>query len=141
MPVSRAERNGEKAARVLVVEDYDPNVLVATAFLEDIGYQYDVAKSGNEAVDRVKEMHYPIILMDVQMPGMSGLEATKIIRTYERMMDRPPAHIIGVTAYALAGDRELCLNAGMDDYLSKPFNPATLKSKMAEAIKEKVLTG
>ncbi len=118
-------------SKVLIVEDYAPNVLVVSAFLDDLGYAYDVAKSGNEAVEKTRETQYPIILMDVQMPGMSGLEATKIIRSCERQMARRPAHIIGVTAYALAGDRELCLEAGMDDYLSKPFNPATLQNKMA----------
>lgn len=128
------DKDPANKSKVLIVEDYAPNVLVATAFLDDMGYPYDVARNGQDAVEKIRETHYPIILMDVQMPGMSGFEATRIIRAQERLMGRDPALIIGVTAYALVGDRELCLAAGMDDYLSKPFSPAMLKRKLVAGV-------
>jgi len=70
--------------------------------------------------------------MDVQMPGMNGLETTQAIRTYEKLLGKEHLHIIGVTAHAMPGDRERCLDAGMDDYISKPFGPNELKKKLAE---------
>jgi CheY-like chemotaxis protein len=117
--------------RVLLVEDYPANVLVASLFLEQFGYAYDVASNGQEAVDKVKAGgSYVAILMDVQMHGMNGLEATEIIRGLEKNSSVRPAWIIGMTAHALAGDRERCLNVGMNDYISKPFNPDELLEKL-----------
>jgi PAS domain S-box-containing protein len=118
--------------RVLVVEDCAANVLVAGAFLEEFGYAYDLANDGLEAVEKVKREHYLAVLMDVQMHVMNGLEATQRIREYERHCRKAGVHIIGMTAYAMAGDREHCLAAGMNDYISKPFNPNELKNKLAQ---------
>ena len=124
---------------VLLVEDYAPNVLVATTFLEQFGYRVDVANNGMEAVEMTRASQYVAVLMDVQMHGMNGLEATQIIRAYEMQQNTPRLAIIGMTAHALAGDRERCLGAGMDEYIAKPFNPDELEQLLSRMVtKEKV---
>lgn len=119
--------------RVLLVEDYEASVLVTTTFLDIFGYAYDLAKDGHEAYAKAKEGDYVAILMDVQMCGLNGFETTQHIRRYEQENGKPPVRIIGITAHSLAGDRERCISAGMDDYMSKPFNPDTLSQKLALA--------
>jgi PAS domain S-box-containing protein len=115
---------------VLLVEDYEPNILVATTFLEDFGYNVDIARNGLEAFESVKRTRYVAVLMDVQMHGMNGLDATRLIRQWEETEDKPRVRIIGMTAHALAGDRERCLSVGMDDYVAKPFRPEELRRKI-----------
>ncbi len=115
---------------VLLVEDHSPNVLVATTFIEQFGYKWELATTGIEAVEMAREKNYGVILMDIQMPIMSGLEATNQIRINEMKKLGVRTPIIGMTAHALAGDRERCLQAGMDDYISKPFDPQNLKAKI-----------
>ncbi len=115
---------------VLLVEDYEPNILVATTFLEDFGYYVDIANNGLEAFEAVQKRAYVAVLMDVQMHGMNGLDATRRIREWEAAEGRPPMRIIGMTAHALAGDRERCLAVGMDDYIPKPFRPEELRRKI-----------
>lgn len=117
--------------RILLVEDHPTNVLVARTFIEEFGYQIDVAGDGLQALALASENPYAAILMDVQMPGMDGFEATARIREHEKQHGRTPKPIIGMTAHALIGDRERCLNAGMDDYITKPFNPDELEEKLA----------
>ena len=116
--------------RVLVVEDYEPNVMVLSLMLEELGYDTVAAMSGREALDLIGEAPpFHAILMDVQMHGMDGLDTTRHIRAVEK--SGGPRHtIIGVTAHALAGDRERCLAAGMDDYISKPVLPGILAQKL-----------
>ncbi len=120
-------------ARVLLVEDYPANILVATTFLEQFGYSYDLAKDGMEALKKAQSGNYIAILMDVQMYGMNGFEATRKIREYEKQNGKPHILIIGMTAHAMAGDRERCLACGMDDYVSKPFDHEELRSKLESA--------
>ena len=115
---------------LLLVEDYEPNILVATIYLDNMGYQYDVARSGIEAVEKARSNNYAVIIMDVQMPGMNGFEATQMIREFEAQRGSSKTPIIGMTAHALAGDRERCLAAGMDDYIPKPVNQDELQSKL-----------
>ncbi|PZP85822.1 MAG: hybrid sensor histidine kinase/response regulator [Azospirillum brasilense] len=123
--------------RLLLVEDHPPNVLVARTYLEDFGYAVDHAASGQQAIDMAAQgARYIAILMDVQMPGMSGFEATAKIREAEKARGAPPTPIIGMTAHALLGDRERCLNAGMDDYVPKPFNPDELQQKLDALVRE-----
>lgn len=110
-------------ATILLVEDHPTNVLVARTFLEEFGYDVDVATNGQQAIDKATQADYLLILMDVQMQGMNGLDATTHIRNHEQQLGRKPTPIIGMTAHALAGDKERCLAAGMDDYIAKPFNP------------------
>ena len=106
--------------RVLLVEDNPANQKLATYILKDRGHNIEIAGDGEEAVYLTAKNRYDVILMDVQMPGMNGLEATTAIRKREGPESRVP--IIAMTAHALKDDRERCLAAGMDGYLSKPVN-------------------
>ena len=106
--------------RILLVEDNPANQKLATYILQDRGHIVEIAGDGQEAVYLTQENRYDVILMDVQMPGMNGLEATAAIRRREDGGKRVP--IIAMTAHAMRGDRDRCLAAGMDGYLSKPVN-------------------
>ncbi len=108
--------------KILLAEDDQINQFVATAILQRLGYHVDVAVNGNEASEMWKKNGYDLILMDVQMPGTDGMEATRIIR---QAAGQQPV-IIALTANALQGDREECLAVGMNDYISKPFDPQEL---------------
>lgn len=119
--------------RVLVAEDNHSNQLVATYMLEHLGYQADVVSNGAEAIEALKREKYDIILMDCQMPEMDGFEVTRVIRASEADSQRHIS-IIAMTAFALKGDREKCLETGMDDYISKPVTIEVLKSKIEAAL-------
>jgi CheY-like chemotaxis protein len=119
---------------ILLVEDYQPNVLVASTLLEMSGYTCEIAGDGEEAVEKFAGGSYHAILMDVQMPNMNGFQATQAIRHLESQKSLPRVPVIGMTAHALDGDRERCLAAGMDDYISKPFAPADLQKKLAQLV-------
>jgi CheY-like chemotaxis protein len=112
-------------ARILVAEDNPVNQQLARAMLLRLGYQTDVAGNGQEAVESVMQVPYDLVLMDCQMPVMDGFEATKLIR--EREGTSRHTHIVAVTANAMEGDRDRCLEAGMDDYLAKPFRAGDLR--------------
>jgi CheY-like chemotaxis protein/nitrogen-specific signal transduction histidine kinase len=120
---------------ILLVEDYEPNILVATNLLENFGYRYEIAHNGQEALDKFSPDQYSVILMDVQMPFMDGLQTTTRIRTTEKAQNTPRVPIIAMTAHALKGDRERCLQAGMDDYITKPFNPHQLQAVLLKHVK------
>ncbi len=128
------KRPSDGGTRILLVEDHEPNILVAGTFLENIGFSYDVARSGAQAVEMVKKGIYDLVLMDVQMPGMNGLEAASLIRANEKRESKLPVPIIGVTAHAMAGDRERCIGAGMDDYIAKPFKGIELQDKIVRLL-------
>ncbi len=98
-------------------------------FAETINIAYHLANNGREAVQLVREHDYDFIFMDIQLPIMDGFEATRLIRSQE-IPDKQRTCIIGTTAYAMQGDREKCLNAGMDDYMSKPIELNDLKRLM-----------
>ena len=123
-----------KKPRVLLVDDYPPNVLVVATYLEKFGYDYDIADNGIDAISLAKQNRYVACLMDVQMHDMDGIEATMAIRDFESQERKPHLPIIGVTAHALSGDRERCLDAGMDEYVAKPFNPSDLENRLAALI-------
>lgn len=118
-------------ARLLLVEDNIVNQKVVLAVLRKKGYRIDVANDGREALTRLEgaEAAYQLVLMDVQMPVLDGLEATRTIRRDTRWTELP---IIAMTAHAMNGDRERCLKAGMDAYISKPVQPAHLISTIEE---------
>lgn len=113
----------DQALRVLLVEDNEINQKVAVHQLKSLGYQPDTANDGIEAISSATSTHYDVILMDCQMPRKDGYSATREIK---RTVTDPP-HIIAMTANAMSEDREKCLRAGMDDYLTKPVDPALLK--------------
>ena len=119
---------------VLVVEDYEPNTLVATSMLDHLGYSYDVAKNGLEALRKAERGTFDAILMDVQMPGMDGFESTRLIRAFEKEQKRKTTPIIAMTAHVLDRDKSRCFDAGMDDFIPKPFDPAHLKNLLARHI-------
>ncbi|HEX7360263.1 MAG TPA: response regulator [Bryobacteraceae bacterium] len=108
--------------RILMAEDNSINQRVGKLILQRAGFPIDVVGDGNEAVAAHRENPYDLILMDCQMPTMDGFEASRRIRK----LDGPQPVIIAVTANALVGERERCLSAGMDDYLSKPFQAEQL---------------
>uniref|UniRef100_UPI0011788FCC response regulator n=1 Tax=Candidatus Entotheonella palauensis TaxID=93172 RepID=UPI0011788FCC len=116
--------------RVLLTEDNLVNQEVTSGILETLNCQFNIANNGREAVAAVAHGTYDIILMDCQMPEMDGFEATRQIRTWEQESNREPTPIIALTANAMEGDRERCLQAGMSDYLSKPFTLAQLQDAM-----------
>jgi CheY-like chemotaxis protein len=109
----------QRPLRILLAEDTAINQKVALLMLETIGYQADVVANGREVIQALQVQFYDVVLMDVQMPEMDGLEATQRICQQFPAISRP--YIIAMTANAMQGDREICLAAGMDDYVSKPI--------------------
>jgi CheY-like chemotaxis protein len=123
------------SAHVLVVEDNTVNQMVATRLLEKLGCRVDVAANGREAVKMTGRLPYDAIFMDCQMPEMDGFAATREIRKREGSSVHRP--IIAMTANAMQGDRERCLNAGMDDYVSKPIRKADLIEALERHVSKK----
>jgi len=144
-PPPRPKRQGATGVRVLVVEDNEVNQKLLVWLLEKSGYRADVAANGIEAIAALKLLPYDLVLMDVQMPEMDGFEATRAIRDLEKAISGRQAElpgpnssfalarsapgripIIALTANAMKGDRELCLDSGMDAYVTKPVRPEQL---------------
>ena len=132
-PAARPERPAAahgKAFRVLLAEDNQINAVLATTIIKRGGHQVDIAQNGAEAVKAVTESDYDLILMDMHMPEVDGLEATRRIRRLGQGKRKIP--IIALTANAMAADRQKCIAAGMDDFLSKPFEPADLTALLSK---------
>lgn len=119
-------------AKVLVVEDNPINQQVAMGMLRKMGVESDAANNGQEALDKLAKFRYDAVLMDVQMPLMDGLEATRTLRSPKFTGESKGVPVIAMTANAMQGDRELCLDAGMDDYLSKPINVHALGDRLEQ---------
>ena len=123
---------------ILLVEDYFPNILVASTMLDQFGYACDIARDGMEAITKYQKKKYSLVLMDIQLPGINGIETIRRLRALEYTKSRQKTPIIAVTAFAIAGDKEKCIAAGANDYLTKPFHPDDLKKKIDMLMKERV---
>jgi len=119
--------------KILLAEDTETNIMVVGDYLESLGYALTIAMNGREALEKAMETQPDIILMDIQMPVMDGLEATRQLRADPHFADVP---IIALTALAMNGDRERCLEAGATDYISKPVSLKKLKEMI-----ERLLNG
>ncbi len=113
--------------RILLVEDNPVNQMLTMSMLQKLGAMADLARDGEEAVEKVRAGGYDLVLMDLQMPRMDGLSATRAIRGMTGI--RQP-RIVALTANAMESDRQACVDAGMDDFLSKPFQAAELQDKL-----------
>ncbi len=120
-----------RGARVLLVEDNELNQMVAVELLRDAGFDVDVVGNGQQAIDRLAEDSYDLVLMDMQMPVMDGETATRLLRTDPRFARLP---IVAMTANAMEADRQRCFDAGMNDHVAKPIDPAALWAALARWI-------
>ncbi|MFA6063548.1 MAG: response regulator [Gallionella sp.] len=121
-------------ARILLVEDNDLNQEVATELLKYAGFSVDLAENGQLALDKLEDAEYDIVLMDMQMPVMDGVSATRLIRKQPRFQNLP---VVAMTANAMQGDRERCLEAGMNDHVAKPIEPEELWAALLKWIPPK----
>ena len=125
-PVSNDAARGKPHAHILLAEDHPINREVMLAVLNKLGYRGHPVPDGREAVKALQATHYDLVLMDCQMPEMDGYEAARLIRNPATRVLNPRIPIVAVTAGVMAGGRERCIEAGMDDYLSKPVQPDSL---------------
>ncbi len=123
--------------KLLLVEDYSGNIDILSYILEEINIAFDVAKNGEEALELWRDNDYDLILMDVQMPIMDGFTATRKIRDLEDKENLPRTPIVGMTAHALVGDKDKCIEAGMDSYLPKPIDEKNLIYEIFSQINKK----
>jgi len=128
--------NLTQKGKILVAEDQVINRKIVHQLLEKSGYEVDLAENGKQAFDMAKSKTYNVVLMDVQMPEMDGYDATRLIRKFENDKNRHTP-IVAMTAHAMKGDKEKCLAAGMDDYISKPVNPKELFEAIERYITDK----
>ena len=115
-------QQGHSAKKILLVEDYEGNIVIALHYLEEEGFLVTSALNGEEALQAIEKEDFDLVLMDVEMPIMDGYEATRVIRQRQKKRKLKPFPIIGTTANAFTEDRDKCFEAGMDDYVSKPFD-------------------
>jgi two-component system sensor histidine kinase/response regulator len=130
-PIVTRHTVAESVQRILVAEDSRTNQDVARAILRKLGYRADVVANGREALEALTRVPYDLVLMDCQMPEMDGFEATRAIRRGESGVLNPKIPIVAMTAYAMQGDREQCIKAGMDDYTPKPIQPKELATLLS----------
>ncbi|HLJ18381.1 MAG TPA: PAS domain S-box protein [Bryobacteraceae bacterium] len=137
-PVLPATTTENSSARILVVEDNTTNQQVALAILSKLGYRADAAENGEGAIAALRKADYDAVLMDCQMPVMDGFEACRQIRSGLNGIRNPAIPIIALTAHAMTGDREKCIAGQMNDYLSKPIEPAQLAELLTKWIRRPV---
>lgn len=131
-----SEQQGRAARKILLVEDYEGNVIIALHYLEEEGFDVVSVANGEEALQEIEKQKFDLVLMDVEMPVMDGYAATEIIRKRQKEGKIPQFPIIGTTANAFTEDREKCFEVGMDDYISKPFDFKDLIKKINALIKD-----
>ena len=136
LPIAATPASTDRRLKILTAEDNRTNQLVLSKMVASMAIELDFAANGREAVDKFSHADYDLILMDISMPEMDGLEATARIRADEAARGLPPVPIIALTAHAMSGDSERFLAAGMDHYLTKPIKKAVLKAKIAEIMAE-----
>lgn len=129
-------QDNNKNYSILYADDYENNVLIIDFYLKSQFYNLDIATNGQEAVDKYKEKHYDLILMDIQMPIMDGLEATKIIRELEKESGKDSIPIIAVTAYSMEENRVKALDAGCDFFVTKPVNKKNLLAMLEDILSD-----
>ena len=123
-------QEAKSSIQILLAEDNVVNQVVATSFLEKFGYSVDLAEDGKKALSLSEKKAYDLILMDIQMPEMDGLETTKCIRNQSQNPNKN-SKIIAMTASVLKSEIEKCFIAGMDEYIEKPFDPNELEKKLS----------
>jgi len=133
----------DSSFEILLAEDNHVNQRIALKFLEKYGHKVEIAENGAIAVDMYKQRcadhrSFDIVLMDVSMPIMGGMEATELIRKYENSLNLERTPIIALTAHAMIGDRERCLRAGMDDHITKPLHREILTNSITKLVTEKI---
>jgi CheY-like chemotaxis protein len=128
-----AQSTGDAPLRILVAEDNEINALVLAKYLRKAGHRPCIARNGEEAVEKAQQERFDVIFMDVHMPVMDGLEATRRIRE-SGVLHSSTVDIIALTADAMPEDRQRCLDAGMTDYLSKPVNFAELDVRLKKTL-------
>jgi two-component system sensor histidine kinase/response regulator len=122
--------------KVLISEDNEINIKVLKIILDKQGLSYEVATNGQLALEMYKKSDFDIVLMDCQMPEMDGLSATRLIRQYEQQTSKRHCPIVAMTANAMSGDKEKCLQAGMNDFIAKPFRTQDLIQKVTKWINQ-----
>ncbi|MFW5684792.1 MAG: response regulator, partial [Spirochaetota bacterium] len=138
---SEGPREGERAERVLIAEDNAINVLVIRTVLERAGYLVETAATGREVLDLLAARRFGLVLMDISMPDVDGIEATRRIRDGEVGPANRHVPIIAITAHSMRGDREEFLAAGMDEYLSKPFSKQRMLDLVNHLVRERAANG
>ncbi|MDX1804064.1 MAG: response regulator [Alcanivorax sp.] len=136
-PLDETDECGGLHGAVLLVEDNQINRLVARRMLEQMGIRVATAEDGKQALTQLYEQHFDCVLMDVQMPVMDGLEATRALRSWERQQARPPLPVVALTANAMRDERDRCLEAGMDAHLAKPFRREALASVLEPYLRKR----
>ncbi len=117
---------------ILLVEDNITNQMVATGILKKTGVRVDAVANGKEAITALEQIPYDLVFMDIQMPVMDGLEATKLIRAHDSSVLNKEVPIVAMTAHAMQGDKDICINAGMNDYVSKPITPVAVSEVLSK---------
>ena len=130
--ITRSSANSVLEGHLLLVEDNLVNIKVAKVMLTKLGLSFDIAMDGHEAVTMLAKNRYDLVLMDCQLPGMDGYEATRQFRQMEQTQQTPRTPVVALTANAMQGDRENCLQAGMDDYMTKPISMASLQQHLQQ---------
>ena len=129
-----AVQKAQRSLSILLVEDNPVNQKVAAAMLNKRGHRVVIASNGREALEVQNKANFDLILMDIQMPEMDGLQATEAIRDKEKDSGGRRIPIVAMTAHAVAGFQEMCFAAGMDGYISKPIQPNVLYQALDEAV-------
>jgi CheY-like chemotaxis protein len=126
----------DKPTNILIAEDSESNQMLLSLYFTDSGYTLDFAENGREAVTRFKNGSYELVLMDIFMPVMDGLDATREIRNFEKEHGLPPVPIVAVSANAFAEDRQRSMKAGCSDFMAKPIRKAPLLKFIARTLGE-----